>query len=123
MEKFLLYIGEGRTFDLRLAQYAIEAIEGVSGSQSGNFIGATFECTYYPPNGSSVIVRISETGETVTIDGVEGDAFKFAIEMQKRYPESLRLIDMNYTFDIDVSNYVSDLDLIEAVKACRNLSD
>jgi len=64
-------------------------------------------------------VRISETEETVTIDGVESDALKFAFEMQMNYPESIRIIDMNYSFDVDVSRFTTEEDFIEEVQSLQ----
>src|SRR5882757_1021298 len=100
MVKFLLYIGDRRKFKRAQIEEAIEAVEGISGSRRGDFIGSIFECTYKSPSGSEAIVRISKTEETVTIDGAEGDVLSFALEMQKRYPEPIRLIDVDYNFDL-----------------------
>lgn len=116
MTKFLLYVGEGKAFDQHLAERAIEGIEGVAKCERGDFIGAVFECTYSASSESEAIVRISKDVETVTIDGIEDDAFKFSIEFQKNYPEPIHMVDMDYKFDIDISNYDSEMDLNDAIR-------
>jgi len=117
MAKYLIYVGEGRKFDRSLTEGAIAAIEGVSGCRSGNFIGAIFECVYASRDGHESIVRISKTEETVTIDGPEPDALRFALEIQKRYPKPLWIVDMGYNFNLEIGKYSTVSDLTTAISS------
>ena len=70
MTKLLIYIAEGQKFDLQKTISAITSIDGVYNVRIGKFIGAVFECEYHLRN-LIKIVHISETEETVTIEGDE----------------------------------------------------
>jgi hypothetical protein len=119
MSKLLIYIGEGQKFDLDRTTAAIAAIGGVSNVRQGNFIGAVFECDY-SHTGRATVVRISKDLETVTVEGLGDEAMDFAIKLQKSLPELLlHVIDMDYSFNLELSRFRSGEELRTAINQDR----
>lgn len=48
------------------------------------------------------IIRLSDDLDDVTIHGAEVASLALAINLQKSYPEKLRIIDLDYSFDFDL---------------------
>lgn len=114
MSKLLIYIGEGMKFDLDETVRTINAIDGVSESKLGDFIGAAFECLFAS---GEVVVRISKDHETITTDGSARESMNFIWQLQNRLSFSIWVIDMNYSFNLEVSKFVSVYDLLSAMGA------
>jgi hypothetical protein len=114
MSKLLIYIGEKQTFDLEKTVHATLSIDGVANARRGKFIGAVFECEY-TFEGENTIIRISEDLETVTVEGLGKEAADFAVKLQQRLDVPLRAIDMDYSFDLPLSNFSSGAEFIRAM--------
>jgi hypothetical protein len=114
MSKLLIYIGEKQIFDLERTIQAIMSIEGVSNARRGRFIGAVFECEY-TFGGENTIARISEDMETVTVEGLGRDATEFAVRFQQQLGMPLRVIDMEYSFDLHLSDFASGEELSRSI--------
>lgn len=114
MSKLLIYIGENQKFDVPNTIEAITSIAGVSNAREGKFIGAIFECEY-TLQGLTTIVRVSDDAETVTVEGLVNESLDFALKLQSALTESLSAIDMEYSFNIELSNYESIDDLKSAI--------
>lgn len=115
MNKLLIYIGENVKFDVEHTKRAIAKIDGVHDSRSGSFIGATFECEY-DFGGETTVVRMSEDGETVTVEGLGNEALDFALKLQALLSEPLRIIDLDYTFDLPLTDFESTTQLRAAMQ-------
>ncbi len=48
------------------------------------------------------IIRLSDDLDDVTIHGAGVASLALAINLQKSYPEKLRIIDLDYSFDFDL---------------------
>jgi hypothetical protein len=107
MSKLLIYIGEKQTFDLEKTVPLIQSMAGVTNARRGKFIGAVFECEY-AFGGETTVVRISDDLETVTVEGLGREAADFAVKLQQRLDVPLRAIDMDYSFDLALSNFSSE---------------
>lgn len=103
MSKLLLFIGENVKFDQREIVKILSEMPEVINLRQGNFIGASVECEYTHGD-QSTIVRLSSDGETVTAEGLGDDSLKFALEFQRRLTIPLRAIDMEYSFDLSLSD-------------------
>ena len=114
MSKLLIYIGEKQVFALEKTVQAILSIDGVSNTKRGKFIGAVFECEY-TFEGETTVVRISEDAETVTVEGMGRDATDFAVRFQQRVEVPLKVIDMDYSFDLPLSDFASGEELNRAI--------
>ena len=114
--KLLIYIGDKKTFDLTATIQAISSIRGVSNPKTGSFIGAIFECNY-SADGRQTIVRISPEADTVTVEGLGDDAFDFALEFQRITPVSLHAMDMNYSFNVALSDFKTVSEFKSAIKS------
>lgn len=116
MRKILIYIGEGQCFDLNRTAAAFAEIDGVSNVRQGNFIGAVLEGNYSFA-GRPTVVRISKDLETVTVEGLIEEATDFAIKLQRSLPEPpLHVIDMDYSFNLELSTFQSGDDLRAAIE-------
>jgi len=114
MSKLLIYIGKDQAFDPEDAVQAILRLDGIENAHRGKFIGAVFECTY-AFNGQSTIIRLSEDLETVTAEGLGPESMEFAVKFQKSLRKPLRVIDMDYSFDLALEDYSTGADLMAAV--------
>jgi hypothetical protein len=114
MSKFLIYIGEGIKFDLDQTIGAITAIDGVANAKLGDFIGAVFECTF---SSSEVICRISKDHESLTTDGFDKDSLNFIWQLQNKLPVKLWIVDMNYSFNLEIDKFGSVDELQSAIEA------
>lgn len=116
MSKLLIYIGENKKFDVPATAQAISAMPGVSGARTGSFIGAVFECIY-SSGGRRTIVRISEEAETVTVEGLGDEALDFALRLQGSLAVPLSAIDMDYSFNVQLSELNSVESMRKAIEA------
>lgn len=110
MKTLLLFIGEAEKFNLNEVAEIFPKIPNIQNLKQGDFVGSILECEF-SDNNDYTIIRLSDDLETISIDG-DGDAsLKIALEIQKHYPQNLRLIDSNYSFDIELDkiNSVSQL--------------
>lgn len=116
MSKLLIYIGEHKKFDVEATIDAIESMSAVSKARRGSFIGAIFECEY-TASGGNTIVRISPEVETITVEGLGDESLAFALELQRKSPVPLHAIDMDYSFNVALSNFRSVAELRKAISA------
>lgn len=114
MSKLLIYIGEKQAFDLEKSIQAITSLAHVTNARRGRFIGAVFECEF-TFEGATTIVRISDDIETVTVEGLGREATEFAVRFQQSLRTPLRVIDMEYSFDLGLSEFSSGADLSRAI--------
>ncbi len=115
MSKLLIYIDENRRFDLEFTMRAIKAIDGVSNARQEKFIGAVFECNYSHADRITV-VRISEDLQTVTVEGLGDESMDFAVKFQRLIPEPLHVIDIEYSFNLNLSEFNSGIELMAAIR-------
>lgn len=115
MTKLLIRIGQYQRFDLESTIRAITAINGVSNVRRENSIGAVFECNYSYA-GRITVVRISEDLETVTVEGLGEESTDFAVKLQQCIPQPLHVIDIDYSFDLGLSEFKSGAELMSAIE-------
>jgi len=115
MSKLLIYIGKDQAFDPDVVVQAILKLDGIDNAHRGKFIGAVFECTY-SMYGRSTIIRLSEELETITVEGLGREAMEFAVRFQKNMLIPLRLIDMDYNFDLALDDFSTGDDLMAAIR-------
>lgn len=116
MNKLLIFAGKDKKFDVPATVKAIESLRGVTESRVGDFIGAVFECKF-TDEGRSTIVRLSKDLETITANGLGNESLLFALLLQSMLPIELRVTDMNYAFDLSLSDVESVQDLRKLVAA------
>jgi hypothetical protein len=64
----------------------------------------------------STTVRVDDDPSSVVIDGGAPASFDIAWRMQQNYPEPIRLIDGQYSFDLLLNGFDSTAALTEAVE-------
>lgn len=106
MKMLLLFIGENETFNLSQVADSLTKIPNIKNVKQGDFVGSILECEFSDKT-DFTIIRLSDDLETISIDG-DGDAsLKIALKIQNNYPQNLRLIDSNYSFDIELAKIKS----------------
>lgn len=111
MNKLLVFIGEDIKFNKNEVIERITSIDGIRNTREGDFIGSVFECEYQA-SGLSLIVRLSDDLETITIDGTDDDSLGFVLKLKKVLSQAISVVDMDYSFYINLS----DVDSIEDFK-------
>jgi hypothetical protein len=115
MSKLLIYIGEHERFDLQETIAAITSIEGVTNARQGAFIGAVFDCNF-SYRGRTTVVRLSDSLKTVTAEGLGDESMEFAVRLQKALPTPMRVIDLDYSFDVALSDFSTGDELLLATE-------
>lgn len=106
MKMLLLFIGESEKFDAKKVESIFAQIPNMENFKKDNLIGVIIECEFAYHN-DFTLIRLTEDLETITLSG-DGDAsLKAALEIQKYYDKSLRLIDSNYSFDLVLEKIIS----------------
>lgn len=110
MKTLLLFIGENQQFAPNQITSILPEIPGTYNLKLGNFVGSILECEFADQN-DFTIIRLSDDLETISISGAIDAGLKIALEIQKRYPKAIRLIDSDYNFDLvlDQIGSVSEL--------------
>jgi hypothetical protein len=99
MNMLLIFKGEHETFDEKKVVRDLSEIRGVYNLHQGDFSGSIWECEYdYKKD--STIVRLSDDLKTITVHGIGDASLNIALELQKREPHKLRVVDMGYNFDL-----------------------
>ncbi len=106
MKMLLLFIGEDEKFNISQVADSLTKIPNIQNFKQGNFVGSILECEFSEKN-DFTIIRLSDGLETISIDGDGEASLKIALEIQKHYPQNLRLIDSNYSFDIELAEIKS----------------
>jgi hypothetical protein len=115
MSKLLIFIGENQKFDINDVLEGLGKLSGMVNLRKGASIGAVIESSFRGDSGGIAIVRLSEDLETVTADGPIDVVAQFAVEIQQVFPANLRVIDMDYSFDLGLSNFRSGRELLDAI--------
>lgn len=99
MKTLLLFIGENEKFALNQISSILPVIPGIHNLKEGNFVCSILECEFAYEN-DFTLIRLSDDLETISISGAGDASLKIALEIQKRYPKPIRLIDLDYSFDL-----------------------
>lgn len=99
MNILILFINDNEKFDKKKILPILQEISGTKNLKEGNFIGSIIECEYSYED-DFTLVRLSEDLETITISGMGDSSLKIALEIQKRYPTAIRVVDSDYNFEL-----------------------
>lgn len=104
MQWFLLYTQDSRPF-------AVDAIQQIFQSENRFYDvrfnepgGAAIEADYVEEN-DSTIVRLSGNLETMSLSGTSDAALRVALILQRRLQAPLRIIDLDYSFDLALEDF------------------
>ena len=102
MNKTLVFIGEGQTFDQRKIRRDLLKI-GVTNLRFGDLIGSVLEGDYRF-NEDVTIVRLSDDLQTISMYGTGDASLNLALELQRREPRPLRVTDLGYDFEFSLQS-------------------
>lgn len=80
----------------------------------GAIVEARYTC-----GGDWTFVRLNKDGSTISLSGTSGAALSAAIVLQRHLRFPLRVIDTDYTFDLQLSDYSTVAQLEEAINRAR----
>jgi hypothetical protein len=110
----IIYIGEGVPFDFAVLRDAIDRIPGVHDIRLSELDGAVLQARF-EGYGDSTMMRVLDDSETIAIDGTGLASFCLAIEIAKRLPLPIRMIDSYYSFDIELDPRTTPPELMRSI--------
>jgi hypothetical protein len=105
MKKLLLYHRDGSSFDIGAASQALNALPGTIGIREHLSDEAIIEVDFEDSNGSSTI-RLNGSGDSILLTWSSDTALHAAVLIQQHYRHPLRAIDLDYSFELDLSRLV-----------------
>ena len=106
MKTLLLFIGKNEQFAPHQIASILQEIQGTNNLKEGNFVGSILECEFVDEN-DFTLIRLSDDLDTITISGMGNASLKISLEIQRRYPKPIRLIDSDYSFDLVLEKIIS----------------
>ena len=114
MNGLVLYVGELARLPEATVCAAIRSLPGArvlpEGDAGGTILGATFDAA-----GDSTIVRLSGDRETIVISGAGDASLVAAWELRQRTGLPFRVVDWDYSFDLDITQFPTFDDFKAAV--------
>jgi hypothetical protein len=117
MAFLLLYIGEGKQFDVEGIKRGLLGSPRVQSQPTED--RCAFNCVYNTASDVAPI-RVKDDAETIVVEGMGEAAFCAALEIQTLCRQPVHAIDESYTFDLVLANF-SGPDQLE--RAIRKASD
>jgi hypothetical protein len=114
MKTLLLFLSKNEQFDPQEIALILQEIPGTNNLKEGKFVGSILECEFSDEN-DFTLIRLSDDLETITISGMGNASLKISLEIQKRYPKPIRLIDSDYTFDLRLEKIISVSELRQKI--------
>ena len=115
MNNLLLFRHGTEKFDQDAVVAALQSMPGVERLRVDGLGGAAVDCVYVCRTGETII-RLKGDMKTISFAGVGDVSLTAAWEFQKKYGSSLRIVDWDYSFDIDLSKVASFEDLQRQVR-------
>ena len=113
MAFLLLYLADGKRFDLQALCSAIDSFGGIRADGTDEASAETFE---YEFSGNWTIIRVGIDLDTICLDGTGMASFDAALKIQRTCLEPIHLVDEAYTFDVLLTTYSSVSALMNDLK-------
>src|SRR6266478_6657598 len=99
MQKLLLFNADNRPFAVSLIEQIFRSESGFQEVRFNEPGGAAIEADYLD-GPDYTIVRLSGNRETISLSGTTDAALRAALILQRHLSASLRIIDLDYSFDL-----------------------
>jgi hypothetical protein len=119
MNNLLLFDSTGQAIPLAAVRAVFELETGFSSIRYDTPAGTRAEAQYEDGDGSTT-VRLSGNCQRISLSGVSNTALRVALVLQSHLRTPLRIVDMDYTFDLILSEYATLEDLIAAIEEAAN---
>ena len=113
MRVLLVFLGEGLIFNIDKIIEILTNLSGVTEIRRNPGPETIVEVDYYDEIGTSII-RLNGEADTISFTWHSDSAVAAALAIQKQYGEPMRMIDMDYSFDIVLSES-STIDSIKEI--------
>lgn len=115
MQTLLLLTVDDEPFDANDFRRVVETVKGFDGVRFDEPGGAAVEAKY-SDGVDKTTVRLSGNLTAISVSDFTDVAFEVVMILQRHLARSLRIIDMEYTFDLPVSDYANARDLRLAIE-------
>ncbi len=105
MQRLLLFNSDSRPFVVDAIRHIVQSVAGFRDGCFDESCGALIQAMYYDGEDDWTLVHLSSNGETISLSGDSDAALKAALTFQQGLPTPLRIIDLDYSFDLVLSHY------------------
>jgi hypothetical protein len=116
MASILLFRDDERSIDEARFLEALACMSGVSDTKRSGLHGARVRCNYATRE-DSVVVELADNLKAVDISDMGPAALDFAVRLQARLEEPLRIIDEGYNFDLQLKAFRTPAELDAGIDA------
>lgn len=113
MDALLISTVQGVPFNADRVRVILEGTIGVTRFFEGG-INAVFEA-HYEYGGYATIARLKENKQTISVARINDASIQLAYLLQQGYPEPLRVIDLDYSFDLVMDTFASATEMSEVM--------
>ncbi|MBI2840519.1 MAG: hypothetical protein HYX75_19540 [Acidobacteria bacterium] len=118
MDFLLLYIGEGMRFDREEVKRVFRELPGVRNFEERAGVGWWLQA-HLDEGNDSTIIRLVTDEESISVSGSGDASLKAAVAIQAGMKVSLRVVDVDYSFDLPLRDLRSTEDLRKAIVQAR----
>lgn len=124
MANTILWRGDDNRFEVAAVESIFRTVEGFSSVRLDEPGGALIEAKYSDRGlGERVLVRLSSGSDAISITDASQTSFQVAIIIQQHIDAPLRVVDTDYTFDLNLSECSSVDEFANAVDLARQDSN
>lgn len=115
MQKLLLYYPDNRQFAVEPIQRIFQSENGFQSVRFNEPGGAIIEADYIEGQ-DSTIVGLSGNRETISLSGTSDAPLRAALILQRHLRGPLRIIDLDYSFDLALGDFTGIEELRTAIR-------
>jgi hypothetical protein len=119
MHFLIMFPDDERPFSFQQVHSFVESHPGFSNLRFSEPGGAVLEAEF-TLGSDSMILRLSGDLNSVSLSDESASALSLAFALQKSFSRPLRLIDCNYTFDLNLKEYDGVDEIWNAIKSAHS---
>ncbi len=108
MNGMMIFPSDYSELDTDEVRNAFQKIPGCRGFREGGVIGALLECEF-PFLEDSAILRFSDDRKAISVSKYSDAGLQATLELKQNIKRSLRVIDVEYSFDVELDQ-IDDLE-------------
>jgi hypothetical protein len=106
MQSLLLFNSDDQPFAVEVIQRIFQSESGFGEVRYNTPVGSPIEADYVE-NKDFTVVEVSGNRATISISGTTDAALRAALILQSRLDAPLRIIDLDYSFDLELRNFAN----------------
>lgn len=120
MDNLLLFRDDDTSISPEAFETLLQTAQGFSEIRRHTPAGTLVEAQYTLGDDFTT-VRLNSTGKAISISSTSSAALEAAIVIQRGLPFPLRIINMSYSFDLNLQDYENLADLAAAIDAAHDI--